>query len=97
LADENVPTSRAALSKSYVAYGCDKKSFVLNNLIMVKEGHPLFASSYDRKNYRHGYAADFQKIPSIYAPNVNGKLYSKQELAPAVLNRLASSGMKANA
>jgi hypothetical protein len=97
LADENVPSPRPSLSKSYVAYGCDKKSFVLNNLIMAKEGHPLFASSYDRKNYRHGYAADFQKIPSIYGSNANGKIYSKQELAPAVLTRLASSGIKANA
>jgi hypothetical protein len=96
LASENIPP-RVSLSKNYAACGCDKKSFVLNNLVMVREGHPLFASSYNRANYRHGYAADFQKISSIYASNVNGKTHSKQDLAPAVLTRLAGSGIKANA
>ena len=97
LADENVPTPAPVLSKSYAAYGCDKKSFVLNNLIMAREGHPLFASSYDRKNYRHGYGADFQKISSIYASNENGKQYSKHDLGRAVLMRLASPRIQANA
>jgi hypothetical protein len=97
LADENVGTARPSLTKSYVAYGCAKKSFVLNNLVMVKKGHPLFAGSYDRRNYRHGYAAEFPKLASIYMSNENGKHYTKQDLISALLTQLAGRGMKVNA
>jgi hypothetical protein len=96
LAVENVGTSQRSLTKSYAACGCDKKSFALNNLVMVKEGHPLFAFSYDRRNYRHGYAADFPKLSSIYASNVNGKHYTKQDLAPAILAQITPHKVKAN-
>jgi len=97
LADENVGTSRPSFTKNYVGYGCDKKSFVLNNLVMVREGHSLFAGSYDRRNYRHGYAADFPKLASIYRSNVNGKHYTKPDLVSALLMQLTGHGMRANA
>ena len=90
LAVENVPTLRSGSTGGFVACGADKKPFVLNNLIMVKEGHPLFAGAYHRRNYRHGYAADFGKLSSIYASNAGGKYYSPKDLIPLVAARLAA-------
>jgi hypothetical protein len=90
LAVENVPTLRSGSTGGFVACGADKKPFVLNNLIMVKEGHPLFAGAYHRRNYRHGYAADFAKLSSIYVTNADGKYYAAKDLVPLVSARLAA-------
>lgn len=97
LAVENIPSRRPSPTSSFVGCGGDKKLFVLNNLVMVKEGHPLFASAYDRHNYRHGYAAAFSRLSAIYANNTNGKQYTRQDLLSSVLTQLAAWETKANA
>jgi len=97
LAVENIPSRRSAATASFAACGAEKKQFVLNNLVMVKEGHRLFASAYDRRNYRHGYAADFPPLSAIYATNTSGRHYTKPDLLSLVLTRLAGQEAKANA
>jgi hypothetical protein len=92
LADENVPDSmRQSMSESYVASGFDKTQFALNNLVMVKETHPLFSANYDRRNYRHGYAAEFNALKRIYKTNTEGRHCSKDELLPRVYAELKGS------
>jgi hypothetical protein len=97
LAMENIPAKRPSSTASFVACGGDTKSFVLNNLVMVKEGHPLFASAYDRRNYRHGYASDFSRLSHIYASNTNAKHYTKDDFLPLVLTQLAAQETRTNA
>ena len=63
LASDNIqPQMRDAMDQHFAARGFDRKDFVLNNLILVKESHPLFPAAYDRRNYRHGFATEFQPL-----------------------------------
>jgi hypothetical protein len=98
LAADNIqPQMRDAMDQRFVARGFDRKDFVLNNLILVKETHPLFAAAYDRRNFRHGFATEFQALESIYRSSAGGKSYSKDDLLALVRRQLSGGALSAPA
>ncbi len=85
LADENVrPDMLAALSGPYLTQQFDRTRFALNNLVLVTEGHPLFLGAWDRRNFRHGFAADFEPLVGMFRANAGGRRPSRAELASLV-------------
>lgn len=89
LADDNVTEPlRTSVAPRYIELGFDKKSFALNNLLMVKEGHPLYHSTYDRTNYRHGFASSFGRLDAIFLTRRDGMHYTREELTQQVISEL---------
>lgn len=94
LADENVqPEMLAGLSGPYLTQQFDGTRFALNNIVLVKPGHPLFHGAWDRRNFRHGFAADFKPLVRMFTANADGRRLSRTELANLVREDLKSSGV----
>jgi hypothetical protein len=94
LATENIqPQMRDAMDQRFVARGFDRTDFTLNNLILVKETHPLFRTAYDRRNFRHGFATEFQPLESIYRSSTGGKSHSKDDLLAVVRSQLSGGDL----
>jgi hypothetical protein len=94
LAADNIqPQMRDAMDQRFLARGFDRRDFVLNNLILVKETHPLFPVAYDRRNFRHGFATEFQPLDSIYRSSTGGKSYSKDDLLALVRRQLSGGAL----
>jgi hypothetical protein len=87
LAAENVDPA-VTLSTTYRDMGFGERPFALNNLIMVKQGHPLFEACNRREAYAHGHAAAFNRLATIYDGSGARTRYSRQELVQAVKQRL---------
>jgi SAM-dependent methyltransferase len=93
LADESASgAALTALSAPYLARRFDGIRFALNNLVLVKEGHPLFLGAWDRRNFRHGFAAEFKPLVGMFGANVAGRRPSRAELASLVMADLKSGG-----
>ena len=65
MADENVRSNILA-SGRYRSLGFHRKKFALNNLILVKKGHPYYEANIGLKNYGHGHASEFPRLSHIY-------------------------------
>jgi hypothetical protein len=65
MADENVRTNML-VSGRYRSLGLHKKRFALNNLLLVKKGHPYYEANIGLKNYAHGHASEFPRLGHIY-------------------------------
>jgi len=93
LAHENVRSDMlAALTAPYLTQQFDGTRFALNNLVLVREGHPLFLGASDRRNFRHGFSADFKPLVRMFKANVNGRRLARTELANLVKSDLRSAG-----
>ena len=85
LAEENVRSEMlAALTAPFLTQRFDAIRFALNNLVLVKEGHPLFFGAWDRRNFRHGFAAECTPLVRMFRANDNGQRLSRSELAGLV-------------
>jgi hypothetical protein len=60
------------------------KRFALNNLILVKQEHPLYAGSRNRDHYTHGYASAYDRLPAIYLYGGARRPRSRDELMTSV-------------
>jgi hypothetical protein len=93
MADENVRPDMVVTDR-YRRLGLHKKKFALNNLILVKKGHPQFTSNVGLRNYSHGFAAEFPRLSHIYEAVTEGysrasrRAYSTDEILLAVKARL---------
>ena len=65
MAEENVRTNML-VSGRYRSHGFHRKRFALNNLLLVKKGHPYYDANIGLKNYRHGHASEFPRLRHIY-------------------------------
>ena len=65
MADENLRPDMPITDK-YRSLGLHRKKFALNNLILVKKGHPHYEANVGLKNYSHGFASDFPRLSHIY-------------------------------
>ena len=64
MADENLRPDMSVTDK-YRSLGLHKKKFALNNLILVKKGHPHYEANVGLKNFSHGFASDFPRLSQI--------------------------------
>ena len=94
MADENV-RSNMLVSSRYRSLGLHRKKFALNNLILVKKGHPHYQANVGLKNFAHGHASEFPRLNHIYEggteePHVRGlrRIYSIDETLQSVRAKL---------
>lgn len=67
----------------------DPRRFCLDNLVLVREGHPMFKAAYGRHNYRLKYVHDVQALAPLFAPPAAGaKIYARDELVCTILKRV---------
>jgi hypothetical protein len=90
MADENVRSDMAVTDK-YRRLGFHRKKFALNNLILVKKGHPHYQANIALKNYSHGFASEFPRLSHIFEGGIEGHprdlrraYYSTEEVLKAV-------------
>lgn len=65
MADENVRPEMAVTDR-YRSLGFHRKKFALNNLVLVKKGHPHYKANIGLKNYSHGFASEFPRLSHIF-------------------------------
>jgi hypothetical protein len=94
MADENV-RSNTAVTDRYRRLGFHRKKFALNNLILVKKGHPHHGANIGLKNYSHGFASEFPRLSHIYEdggtekhPSDTRRAYSTDEILKTVKTKL---------
>jgi hypothetical protein len=93
MAADNV-RSPMAVTDTYRRLGFHRKKFALNNLILVKKGHPHYEANVGLRNYAHGFASDFPRLSHIYEggteayPRDSRRAYSIDEILAAVKTRL---------
>ena len=66
------------------------KEFALNNIVMVPEGHPLFAANHHRENFKNGFACDADILKRIYCDEAPRKRVSESDVRNEVANALAN-------
>lgn len=67
-----------------------EKSFMLNNLIMVQEGHPLFSTVNKREYFRNGFSVDHPMLHAIYRLNKEGRHISQDQYAEEIIGELVN-------
>jgi hypothetical protein len=93
MAVENVRPDMVVTDK-YRSLGFHRKKFTLNNLLLVKKGHPHYQANVGLKSYSHGFASDYPRLSHIYeggteeAPTGSRRAYSIDELLEAVRAKL---------
>jgi len=94
MADDNV-RSNMLVSSRYRSLGLHRKKFALNNLILVKKGHPHYQANVGLKNFAHGHASEFPRLNHIYEggteePHVRGlrRIYSIDDTLQSVRAKL---------
>jgi hypothetical protein len=93
MADENVRPNMAVTDR-YRRLGFHRKKFALNNLILVKKGHPHYAANIGLKNYSHGFASEFPRLSHIYEggteayPTGSRRAYSIDEILKTVKTKM---------
>lgn len=93
MADENVRANMFGTDR-YSSLGFSRKKFALNNLILVKKGHPYYERNTSLKNYAHGFASDFPRLASIFEggtekyPPDSRRAYSTEEILATVKTKL---------
>jgi hypothetical protein len=89
LAAENIrPEMLNAASEPFRERGFERKEFVLNNIALVRQTHPYFSLVYERRNYRHGFASDYEPLAFAYKSNSSGTAPSKQEFSASIKEQL---------
>jgi hypothetical protein len=98
LAQENLTADRlASLTEAFTSFGFDRREFALNTLILMKETHPLFYGAWDRRNYRHGFAVQFEPLRTLYRPSGPMRSPSREELFALVKDRLGKTDLATSA
>jgi len=93
MADENLRPDMPITDK-YRSLGLHRKKFALNNLILVKKGHPHYEANLGLKNYSHGFASDFPRLSHIYEggteenPRDSRRVYPIEEILKTVKTKL---------
>ncbi|HLJ20279.1 MAG TPA: hypothetical protein VKU84_08780, partial [Stellaceae bacterium] len=83
LAEEEVERLQVALgAEPFLPFR--HKRFAVNNLILVKQEHPLYAGSCSRDHFSHGYAAAYDRLPGMYLYGEERRPRSKDELMAGV-------------
>jgi hypothetical protein len=97
MAVENVRPDMV-LTDKYCSLGFHRKKFTINNLLLVKNGHPHYEANIGLKNYSHGFASDYPRLSHIYeggteeVPTGSRRAYSIDELLQAVRAKLLQDG-----
>lgn len=75
--------------------GLIKRNFPLNNIVMVREGHPLWKKAYGRANFRTGFMVDSPWIERMFFGPA-GKHYTRAEIISMVKERLQTFSTRAS-
>jgi hypothetical protein len=101
MAEENVRTNML-VSGRYRSHGFHRKRFALNNLLLVKKGHPYYDANIGLKNYGHGHASEFPRLSHIYEggtdesyARTSRRVYSIDETLKSVRTKLLQDSSKA--
>lgn len=94
MADENVRPEMVVTDR-YRSLGLHRKKFALNNLVLVKKGHPHYKANIGLKNYSHGFASEFSRLSHIFEgggseqhPKDQRRAYSADEILKSVRAKL---------
>lgn len=93
MADENVRPDMVVTDK-YRSLGFHRKKFALNNLILVKKGHPHYEANIGLKNYSHGFASELPRLRHMYEggteeyPRDSRRAYAIEEILETVKTKL---------
>ncbi|MBL8704412.1 MAG: hypothetical protein JNM30_06195 [Rhodospirillales bacterium] len=93
LANEIVtPSMLSNFTPTYSSLGFDRREFALNTILLVKDTHPLFYGAWERRNYRHGFAVEFEPLQAMFRADGPTRRPSREEVLALVKAELGKMG-----